>query len=163
MNNTRVLLAAAVAAAVSATPASAVVSHHTAAHANMCMPATNDLTRGTNGIRNNTTGNRSVYCGFEGRDYDSDYYNYVSVVLRNYGSVTRTVNCYWTSGYPLSGGYSSASVAAYMPADGGAAHEFALYNFSKPTVGSGLGLRCVLPPDTAMDLITVEAHDPSPT
>jgi hypothetical protein len=155
-----VLFSSAIAAALCAGPASPAATHQTMAHANMCMPATNDLTRTTNGIRNNTTGSRSVYCGFEVRDGTSDGYSLFGVTLRNYGAVSRNVSCYWTSGEPFSGGYSSVTTVQDLPADGGTPHIVYGDNLTRPNLYATLGLRCALPPGVAMDWIEIHANEP---
>jgi hypothetical protein len=156
-----VLLMSAVVAVAGSAAATAAVSNITKAHANMCMPATNDLTRTTNGIRNNTTGSRSVYCGFEVRDIDATGYDTFGVTLRNYGSVARTVTCYWTSGQPYSGGYSSATTVLTLQPDGGLPDSTYGHTLSRPNTSATLGLRCALPPGVAMDLIEVYPIEPA--
>ena len=146
--------------AVGALPASAALSHRTFAHASICMPATNDLTRSTNGIRNNTAGNRSVYCGFESQDGTSTYYIQVSVALRNYAQVERTVSCYWTSGSPFGGGYATATTTTVLAVDNGEPHAATAVSLSRPNLLSTVGVRCALPPGTAMDIIEVYADTP---
>jgi hypothetical protein len=160
MDKRSVLLAVLV-FAVGALPAAATLSHRTFAHANLCSPATNDLTRTTNGIRNNTTGNRSVYCGLESHDGASSGYIQVSVALRNYGAVERTVSCYWTSGSPLGGGYATATTTVALPVDSGAEPHIAYaYDLARPTAFAMLGLRCALPPGVAMEAIEAYANTP---
>ena len=164
MNKPAVLLAAAAVAALSSVPANgALTFEKTFAHANLCNPTTNDLTYGTYGVRNNTTANRSIYCGFEIRDYASPEYDEVALILRNYAGVTRTATCYLHSGYPLGGGYSTASISAILLADGGDPHEYLVTNLSRPVIGASLGVRCVLPPGVQLDFIRIYANDPSTT
>ena len=163
MNTSRALPAAAIVAALSAMPASAVVSHNTMAHATSCNPTTNDLTYTTNGIRNNTTGNRSVYCGFEVREGSWMTYQELKVGVRNYANVERTVTCYATSGSPFGGGYSTATIPKPLAADGGDIHEINIYNLSRPIHTASLVIRCVLPPGTALDAIQIYPLDPSTT
>ena len=161
MKRIHALFAATVVAAAFATPSSsAEVSRDMTSHPSLCMPATNDLTRTTYGIRNNTKGNRSVYCGFEVTTQNVDYYSYLAIAFRNYDTVPRTVTCYWTTGQPYFGGYNTASGSVVLPADNGDMHELAVTHLSRPSAYAALGLRCVMPPGTSLDNIETFGHDP---
>ena len=159
MNKPPVLALAAIVALAGAGSVSALYVT-TYAHAGMCSPATNDLTRTTYGIRNNTTGNRSVYCGFEIRDrYAPDYFSY-GVYLRNHGATERSATCYWTSGTPGGGGYASATTTVALPADG-EIHFMYGSNLSRPNEYATLGVRCVLPPGVALEYLEFNAQEPA--
>ena len=160
MNKIVVVLAVAAVVALAATDCE---STHlgTYVHPGQCNPATNDLTRTTNGIRNTTTGNRSVYCGFEVRDRYSLRFTVLATTLRNHGSVERSVTCYWTSGQPHSGGFATATKTVSLP-PGGLAHPNT-FNLSRPNEFAALGLRCALPPDVALEYIELLAEDPTTT
>ena len=164
MRKIPVLLAAALATASGTAPASqSAANTNINAHANMCMPATNDLTRTSQGIRNDTNGNRGVFCGFENREGQSQSYELFGVTLRNYSGVQRTVTCYWQSGEPFfEGGYATYNLSVHLLPDGGLAHIHYGTNLSRPNSNSSLGLRCTLPPGTAMDQIVVWAASPPP-
>ena len=160
MNKHSLLLAAIVAAAAATVPGPAAALDQVRAHANMCMPATNDLTRYTYGIKNTTTGNRSVYCGFEVREGDSIGYDNFNAVVRNTGSVARVMTCYWTSGDPYGGGYSSVTTSAEIPADG-EPHALSGFELGRPSYVATLGVRCTLPPGTALEKINLEPIFPA--
>jgi hypothetical protein len=156
------VLVAAACLAVLATPSHAAntATMQIHAHGNVCMPATNDLTRTSTGIRNNTTGNRAVYCGFEVREGGATNYSALGVELRNHGSVDRTVTCYWTIGTNYSG-YSSVTVTAVVLADGGAPHIYYANNVSRSDTNATLGLRCTLPPGILLEGVEVWADPPA--
>jgi hypothetical protein len=163
MRKSIVLLAVAVATACGVADAATTAANtNINAHANMCMPATNDLTRTSLGIRNDTTGNRGVYCGFQIREGLSESYEIFGVTLRNYGASTQVVNCYWLSGEPFEGGYATYTQSVQLLANGGTPTIFYGTNLGRPNSSSSLGLRCALPPGTAMDHIVVWAASPPP-
>ena len=153
------LAAAATLASAGNGPAVAQAANQVRAHANMCMPATNDLTRSTQGIKNTTTGNRSVYCGFEVRESTSPGYDNFHVLVRNTGSVERSVSCYWTSGDPNTG-YATATTTDTIPNDG-EAHYLVGFDLSRPGQYATLNVRCALPPGVALEYISLEPYTPT--
>jgi hypothetical protein len=155
-----VALAAAICTSCLVPTASATPDHRTLKHGSMCNPATLDLTRTTYGLRNNTTGNRSVYCGFEVREAGSTGYYLIGVTLRNYASVERSITCYWSSGQPYTGGYATTTTVLTLPANGGLPDVTYGDSLSRPNSYATLGVRCALPPGVAIDLVEAYASDP---
>ena len=152
------LLAAALAAVPALAPATGgPATNMIMAHGNMCMPATNDLTRNSFGIRNNTTGNRAVYCGFQVREGASASFEVLFLALRNYGQTNRVVACNWRSGDPYSG-YSTLAMNIEVAADA-QPHSLTGYELSRPSANSSLNLYCVLPPGVSLEHIEAYGAD----